>query len=197
MCLYARDLCEAEGRLVQCEVRHGRDAVYVKRCQVNLASAQGMRVDEIAKLTLLSEYNIRELIRSFSQGGLLASSTRSVRVETRPSRMRNAPPSLSSLGYRLTCSGTRSRRGASGRALARLRYKIARANTPSYDSHPDGSNLAPHSEGFVIHYDMEYQREYELVDNFLAVSMNPLSLSRSFRPRETFEPSTPEFTSTA
>jgi len=72
MCLYARPLSEAEGRLVRCEIRHGRDAVYVKRCQVILASAQGMRVKEIAKLTLLSEYHIRELIHSFNQGGLPA-----------------------------------------------------------------------------------------------------------------------------
>jgi len=72
MCLYARSLTEAEGRLVQCEIRHGRKLVYVKRCQVILASAQGMRVKEIAKLTLLSEYHIRMLIRSFNRGGLPA-----------------------------------------------------------------------------------------------------------------------------
>jgi len=72
MCLYARPLSEVEGRLVQCEIRHGRDAVYVKRCQVILASAQGMRVKEVAKLTLLSEYHIRELIRTFNRGGLPA-----------------------------------------------------------------------------------------------------------------------------
>jgi transposase len=70
MCLYARSLTEAEGRLVQCEIRHGRNAVYVKRRQVILASAQGMRVKEIATLTLLSEYHIRELIRSFNRSGL-------------------------------------------------------------------------------------------------------------------------------
>jgi len=72
MCLYARSLTEAEGRLVQCEIRHDRNPVYVKRCQVILASAQEMRVKEIAKLTLLSEYHIRELIRSFNRGGLSA-----------------------------------------------------------------------------------------------------------------------------
>jgi transposase len=72
MCLYAKSLSEAEGRLVQCEIRHGRDAIYVKRCQVILASAQGMRVKEIAKLTLLSEYHIRMLIRAFNRGGLPA-----------------------------------------------------------------------------------------------------------------------------
>ena len=72
MCLYARSLTEVEGRLVQCEVRHGGNPVYVKRCQVILASAQGMRVREIAKMTLLSEYHIRELIRCFNRGGLAA-----------------------------------------------------------------------------------------------------------------------------
>lgn len=86
MCLYARSLSEAEGRLVQCEIRHGRDAVYVKRCQVVLASAQGMRVKEIARLTLLSEYHIRMLIRSFNHGGLPA---------IRPRKAKGRDPSFS------------------------------------------------------------------------------------------------------
>ncbi|MGH9918559.1 MAG: helix-turn-helix domain-containing protein, partial [Nitrososphaerales archaeon] len=35
-----------------------------------LCSAQGMRVQEIAETTLLSEYHIRELIRTFNRGGI-------------------------------------------------------------------------------------------------------------------------------
>ncbi len=70
MCLYARDLTADEGRRVQHEIRHGKDSVYMKRCQVVLCSAQGMTVQETAKLTLLSEYHIRELVRNFNEGGL-------------------------------------------------------------------------------------------------------------------------------
>jgi len=70
MCLYARDLTPGEGRRVQHEIRHGKDPTYMKRCQVVLCSAQKMTVQEIAKLTLLSEYHIRELIRTFNEKGL-------------------------------------------------------------------------------------------------------------------------------
>jgi len=55
---------------VQHEIRHGKDPTYMKRCQVVLCSTQGMTVQEIAKLTLLSEYHIRELIRTFNEKGL-------------------------------------------------------------------------------------------------------------------------------
>jgi transposase len=72
MCLYARDLTAEEGRRVQHEIRHGRDPTLMKRCQVVLCSAQRMTVQEIAKMTLLSEYHIRELIRTFNAGGLSA-----------------------------------------------------------------------------------------------------------------------------
>lgn len=72
MCLYARDLSPDEGRRVQHEIRHGKDPVYMRRCQVILCSAQGMTVQEVAKLTLLSEYHIRELIRAFNDRGLEA-----------------------------------------------------------------------------------------------------------------------------
>jgi transposase len=72
MCLYARDLTSDEGRRVQHEIRHGKDPVYMRRCQVILCSAQGTTVQEIAKLTLLSEYHTRELIRTFNEEGLEA-----------------------------------------------------------------------------------------------------------------------------
>ncbi len=72
MSVYARDLTPEEGRRVQHEIRHGKDPIMLKRCQVILSSAQGSTVQEIARLTLLSEYHIREIIRMFNQGGLLA-----------------------------------------------------------------------------------------------------------------------------
>jgi len=100
MCLYARSLTEVEGRLVQCEIRHGRNPVYVKRCQVILASAQGMRVREIAKLTLLSEYHIRELIRSFNRGGLPAIKPRKPKGRATIAEFARIPPKV--LGYPFT-----------------------------------------------------------------------------------------------
>ena len=70
MCIFARDLKPEEGRRVQHEIRHGKDPTFTRRCQVILCSAQGMRVQEIADTTLLSEYHVRELIRTFNKGGM-------------------------------------------------------------------------------------------------------------------------------
>ena len=56
--------------MVQHEIRHGKNPIFMKRCQVVLSSAQGMTVQEIAKMTLLSEYHTREIIRTFNSGGL-------------------------------------------------------------------------------------------------------------------------------
>jgi transposase len=73
VCIYARELTSEEGRRVQHEIRHGKDPTFTRRCQVVLCSAQGMRVQEIAETTLLSEYHIRELmIRTFNKGGMRA-----------------------------------------------------------------------------------------------------------------------------
>jgi transposase len=72
MCLYARDLTVEEGRRIQHEIRHGKNPIFMRRCQVILLSAQGMSVQEISKMTLLSEYHARELIRTFNDGGLTA-----------------------------------------------------------------------------------------------------------------------------
>ncbi len=72
MSIYARDLTPEEGRRVKHEIRHGKDPIMLKRCQVILWSAQGSTVQEMAKLTLLSEYHIREVIRTFNQGGVTA-----------------------------------------------------------------------------------------------------------------------------
>jgi transposase len=59
-----------EGRIVQHEIRHGNNPVFMKRCQVVLCSVQGMTVQEISKTTLLSEYHTREIIRMFNEDGL-------------------------------------------------------------------------------------------------------------------------------
>jgi transposase len=59
-----------EGRRIQHEIRHGKNPIFMRRCQVILLSAQGTRVQEISETTLLSEYHIRELIRTFNDGGL-------------------------------------------------------------------------------------------------------------------------------
>jgi len=70
MCIYARVLTTEEGRRIQHEIRHGKDPTFTRRCQVILCSAQRMTVQEIARMTLLSEYHIRELIRTFNKGGI-------------------------------------------------------------------------------------------------------------------------------
>ncbi len=59
-----------EGRIVQHEIRHGNNPIFMKRCQVILCSAQGMTVQEISRMTLLSGYHTREIIRTFNHGGL-------------------------------------------------------------------------------------------------------------------------------
>ena len=61
-----------EGRIVQHEIRHGNNPIFMKRCQAVLCSAQGMTVQEISKMTVLSEYHTREIIRTFNDGGLAA-----------------------------------------------------------------------------------------------------------------------------
>lgn len=72
MCLYARNLTVEEGKRIQHEIRHGKNPIYMKRCQAILSSAQGTSVQEISGLTLLSEYHIRTIIRTFNDGGLAA-----------------------------------------------------------------------------------------------------------------------------
>lgn len=72
MCSYVRDLTLAEGNKIQRTLRHGRNAIYVRRCQVILASDQGMKVPELASNYYLSEDYVRQLIRRFNEGGLEA-----------------------------------------------------------------------------------------------------------------------------
>lgn len=72
MCVYIRDLTLEEGNQIQRTLRHGRNAIYVRRCQVILASDQGMKVPKIASNYYLSEEYVRQLIRTFNEGGLEA-----------------------------------------------------------------------------------------------------------------------------
>ncbi len=67
MCLYARNLKANEGNKIRQILRHGRNAAYVRRCQVILASAQGMKVPEIAETYYLSGDHVRRLIRHFNK----------------------------------------------------------------------------------------------------------------------------------
>lgn len=70
MCLYVKNLTNIDGNKIQRILRHGRNAIYVRRCQVILASAQGMKVPEIAETYYLSEDHVRILIRQFNKEGL-------------------------------------------------------------------------------------------------------------------------------
>lgn len=70
MCIYARDFKRQEGIKIQRILRHGKNAIHVRRCQVILSSAQGMKVPEIAGTYFLSEDHIRRLIRQFNKDGL-------------------------------------------------------------------------------------------------------------------------------
>lgn len=70
MCLYVRDLTENEGRQIQRILRTSKDRVRLRRAQVILLSAQGMRAAEISKVTYLHTEYVRELIRRFNNEGL-------------------------------------------------------------------------------------------------------------------------------
>lgn len=68
MCLFVRSLTVAEGQKLQRIIRHGTNRIVIRRAQVFLLSDQGMRVQDIAQMTLLSEEYIRELIRRYNDG---------------------------------------------------------------------------------------------------------------------------------
>jgi len=70
MCLYARDLTAREGREVQHILRRSRNRIKLRRAQVVLLSAQGMKAAEIAQATFLHTEYVRELIRRFNSEGL-------------------------------------------------------------------------------------------------------------------------------
>jgi transposase len=49
MCIYVRDITNEEGNKLKSILRRSNDAIKVKRAQIVLASAQGMRVPEICR----------------------------------------------------------------------------------------------------------------------------------------------------
>ena len=53
MCLYVRDLRVAEGQKLQSFLRRGKHVISVRRAQVVLSSAQGMKVPAIARQVYL------------------------------------------------------------------------------------------------------------------------------------------------
>lgn len=70
MAMYVRSLTTAEGNYLQGILRRGKDRTKIRRAQVMLMSDQGMRVQEIAKATLLHPEYVRHLIRQFNAQGL-------------------------------------------------------------------------------------------------------------------------------
>ncbi|HEV2316926.1 MAG TPA: IS630 family transposase [Thermoplasmata archaeon] len=69
MVIRVRELTNEEGNKLRRIVRHGQDAIEVKRAQVILASAQGASPPKIALIALMSEVYIRELIHAFNEHG--------------------------------------------------------------------------------------------------------------------------------
>lgn len=72
MPLYVRDLTNEEGNRLQKTARKNTDGVKVRRALVILASAQKMKVPEIAELYQLSQEHIRKLIHRFNKEGMEA-----------------------------------------------------------------------------------------------------------------------------
>ena len=70
MCLYARDLTSREGHELQYILRRSKNRVKLRRAQVVLLSAQGMKAAEIASATYLHTEYVIELIRRFNNEGL-------------------------------------------------------------------------------------------------------------------------------
>lgn len=69
MCIYVRDITNDEGNQLKQILRRSNDAFKVKRAQVILASAQSMRVPEIAKSFGFSVDYVRYVIRGFNDSG--------------------------------------------------------------------------------------------------------------------------------
>jgi transposase len=69
MCIYVRDITNDEGNQLKQILRRSNDAFKVKRAQVILASAQSMRVPEMAKSFGFSVDYVRYVIRGFNERG--------------------------------------------------------------------------------------------------------------------------------
>lgn len=72
MAIFVRNLTNKEGNQLKRIARKSTDAVQVRRSQVILASAQKMKVPEIAELYLMSEEHIRHIIHWFNDKGMEA-----------------------------------------------------------------------------------------------------------------------------
>lgn len=69
MCVYVREITNEEGNRLLRIVRQGKEVVSVRRASVVLASAQGMKVPEIARLYHYTEKHVRDIIHAFNQDG--------------------------------------------------------------------------------------------------------------------------------
>ncbi|WP_431603363.1 helix-turn-helix domain-containing protein [Alicyclobacillus mali (ex Roth et al. 2021)] len=69
MCLYVRELSPTEGNKLVRMARNGSNPVSVRRALVVLASAQRMKVPEIARLYHLFEEHVRHTIHAFNEKG--------------------------------------------------------------------------------------------------------------------------------
>lgn len=70
MCIYIREFYESEGKTLQDTLRKSKNRLALRRSQVILLSAQGMKAPEIAQTTYLHEAYVRELLRRFNREGL-------------------------------------------------------------------------------------------------------------------------------
>jgi transposase len=70
MTLYVRELTNEEGNRLKKIARKNTDGVKVRRALVILASAQKMKVPEIAELYQLSREHIRKFIHRFNKEGM-------------------------------------------------------------------------------------------------------------------------------
>ncbi|MFI5418306.1 MAG: IS630 family transposase [Candidatus Lutacidiplasmatales archaeon] len=69
MVVRVREITDDEGNRLRRIVRHGQNAVEVKRAQVILTSAQGFTPPKIGVIALMSEDYIRQLIHTFNLHG--------------------------------------------------------------------------------------------------------------------------------
>ena len=65
MCACVDYLSPSEGKRIQAILRHGKNRTSIRRAQVILMSAQGMKVHQIAQATYLHPEYVRTLIRRF------------------------------------------------------------------------------------------------------------------------------------
>lgn len=72
MVLRVREISNEEGNKLRRIVRHGQDAIEVKRAQVVLSSAQGFTPPRIAENVLMSEDYVRDILKAFNEAGFAA-----------------------------------------------------------------------------------------------------------------------------